>query len=140
MRLRIIIITVLILTSLMAGCGLAPDLGRPDASSSVTTAFERRKSDVQVEGKGIVTRVLSDDHEGSRHQRFIVQLASGQTVLIQHNIDLAPRVADLKEGDTISFFGEYVWNEQGGLVHWTHNDPAGKHVGGWIRRNGKIYQ
>ena len=36
-----------------------------------------------------------------------------------------PRIADVKVGDTVSFFGEYVWNEQGGLIHWTHHDPAG---------------
>ena len=140
MRLSILIIVGLVLISLLASCGWVRDGVSPDAGSSVAIAFEQRKSDVQVEGEGVVTRVLSDDRQGSRHQRFIVRLDSGQTVLIQHNIDLAPRVAAIKEGDTVSFFGEYVWNDQGGLIHWTHHDPAGKHVAGWVKHKGQAYQ
>ena len=88
----------------------------------------------------MVTRILSDDVEGSRHQRFILRLASGQTVLITHNIDLAPRVDGLREGDTVAFNGEYVWNAQGGLVHWTHKDPQGRHMAGWLKHNGRTFQ
>jgi hypothetical protein len=102
--------------------------------------FESRSSGVQVNGAGTVEKVLKDDLEGSRHQRFIVRLASGQTLLIAHNIDLAPRVASIAVGDAVSFFGVYEWNRNGGTVHWTHHDPKGKHPGGWIRHQGKTYE
>jgi hypothetical protein len=114
--------------------GLAAD------DSSIGRAFKNRTSNVQVEGEGIVTRILADDLDGSRHQRFVVRLASGQTVLIAHNIDIAPRVAGLQEGDSLRFYGEYVWSAQGGKVHWTHKDPNGRHVAGWIKHNGRTYQ
>ncbi|MCQ8888523.1 DUF3465 domain-containing protein [Pseudoalteromonas carrageenovora] len=26
------------------------------------------------------------------------------------------------------------------VVHWTHKDPNGYHVGGWLKHKGKIYQ
>jgi len=52
---------------------------------------QKQTSNVQVEGEGVVTRLLADDLSGSTHQRFIVRLKSGQTVLIAHNIDIAPR-------------------------------------------------
>ncbi|PYS98522.1 MAG: hypothetical protein DMF63_15675 [Acidobacteria bacterium] len=110
------------------------------SKDSIARAFEQRQRDVQVEGEGTVSRILADDNVGSPHQKFIVRLASGQTVLIEHNIDLAPRVDGLKVGDVVSFSGEYVWNEQGGLIHWTHHDPAGKHQAGWIRHNGRSFQ
>ena len=103
-------------------------------------AFENKRSNVQVESQGIVIKVLSDDIEGSKHQRFIVRIDSGQTILIAHNIDIAPRINSLKKGDAIAFYGEYEWNSQGGIVHWTHHDPRGRHVDGWIEHNGKKYQ
>ena len=103
-------------------------------------AYADRQSDVQVKGEGTVTKVLSDDRDGSRHQRFILRLSSGQTLLIGHNIDLAPRIGNLRAGDKVGFFGEYEWNEKGGVVHWTHHDPAGRHVAGWLKHDGKTYQ
>ena len=109
-------------------------------SKSIERAFEDKQSDIQVGAEGKVIRVLDDDIEGSRHQRFIVSLFSGHTVLIAHNIDLAPRVENLRVGDKISFYGEYEWNPQGGVVHWTHHDPAQRHEDGWIERNGVRYQ
>ena len=109
-------------------------------SDPIALAFEQRQSDVRVEGEGTVVRTLPDDNAGSRHQRFIVRLPSRQTVLIQHNTDVAPRIDALKAGDVVAFSGEYVWNEQGGLLHWTHHDPSGNHPGGWIKHSGRTYQ
>lgn len=110
------------------------------AGDQLQSAFENRQSNVQVRGSGVVVRILPDDLQGGRHQRFILELSSGQTVLISHNIDLAPRVNALRKGDTVEFFGEYEWNSKGGLVHWTHHDPAGRHQGGWLKHNGSTYQ
>lgn len=112
----------------------------PDSSSVIEDAFNNRQSDVQVQGQGTVVRVLSDDVDGSRHQRFILELDSGQALLIAHNIDLAPRLNELSKGDTVSFYGEYEWNEKGGVIHWTHTDPNHRHADGWLKHRGRIYQ
>ena len=106
---------------------------------SLATAYEHRQSNIQVSGSGRVVRMLADDNNGSRHQKFIIRLASGQTVLVAHNIDLAPRIDGLREGDTVEFFGEYEWNAKGGVVHWTHHDPNGYHESGWVRHKGRVY-
>ena len=106
----------------------------------IARAFKDETSNVQVEGEGVVTRILADDLDGRRHQRFIVTLASNQTVLIVHNIDLAGRIDGLQTGDSLRFYGEYVWNEKGGMVHWTHHDPKGSHTAGWLKHNGRTYQ
>jgi hypothetical protein len=116
---------------------LAPDIA---GNATIARAFANRARDVPVSGAGVVSRVLSDDREGDRHQRFLVRLPSGQSILIAHNIDVAPRVPNLHVGDRIEFEGEYVWNAQGGLVHWTHRDPSGHHRTGWIRYGGRTYQ
>jgi hypothetical protein len=109
-------------------------------SDAIAQAYLQRRSNVQVEGHAEVARILPDDNNGSRHQRFILRLADGKTVLIAHNIDLAPRVENLNSGDSIAFYGEYEWNEKGGVIHWTHRDPAGRHANGWLKHQGKTYQ
>ena len=115
-------------------------IGTNGGDQVLTAAFEHRRSDVQVEGSGHITKVLSDDNDGSRHQRFIVRLASGQTLLVAHNIDVANRVASVQAGDSVEFYGEYEWNPQGGVIHWTHRDPQRSHVDGWIKHKGRTYQ
>jgi hypothetical protein len=106
----------------------------------IADAYTSRRSDLPVTGQGTVVKLLPDDADGSRHQRFILRLDSGQTLLVAHNIDLAPRIDDLRPGDRISFHGEYEWNAKGGVIHWTHRDPGGGHEAGWIRHDGRIYQ
>jgi len=109
-------------------------------NQEITDAFHNRLSNIQVSGSGKVSRIFSDDNKGSRHQRFLLKLPSGQTILIAHNIDLAPKIHTIKTGDEIQFFGEYEWNSKGGVVHWTHHDPQGRHVGGWLKHDGKKYE
>ncbi|HET7395905.1 MAG TPA: DUF3465 domain-containing protein [Gammaproteobacteria bacterium] len=118
------------------------DQARPDADrdDGLAEAFEKHISNIHVRGSGTVIRILPDDDIGIRHQRFIVRLDSGQTLLIAHDIDIAPRVTPLHAGDAISFSGEYEWNSQGGVVHWTHQDPGGRHASGWLEHDGKIFQ
>jgi len=102
--------------------------------------FNTSQSNVQVKGSGVVIKMLADDLVGDRHQRFILKLASGQTLLMSHNIDLAPKILNLSVNDAINFFGEYEWNDKGGVVHWTHDDPAGIHENGWLLHQGVYYQ
>jgi hypothetical protein len=110
------------------------------SNAALMQVIARRQSDTQVQGSGRVSRLLADDLKGSRHQRFILDLPGGGTLLIAHNIDLAPRIDSLREGDEVEFYGEYEWNDRGGVVHWTHHDPRGSHAGGWLRHKGRTYE
>ncbi len=109
-------------------------------NASIEAAYENRASNIDVEGQGIVVKLLADDNHGSRHQKFLVKIASGKTLLFAHNIDLAPHIEDIKIGDEVAFRGEYVFNPKGGVIHWTHHDPRGEHVAGWITHNGQKYE
>ena len=140
MHRKILILILLSLAASFAACSRVSDAPTSVDRSVLLRAIDSRRSNVQVEGDGTVSRVLADDRNGSRHQRFIVRLPDGRTVLISHNIDLAPRVDGIREGDAVSFSGEYEWNDRGGVVHWTHHDPAGRHAAGWIKHNGRTYQ
>ena len=114
--------------------------GGADGASAVADLYESRRSGVVVEGSGIVANVLSDDRDGSPHQRFVLRLETGQTVLVAHNIDLAPRIESPGRGDAVSFRGQYEWNERGGVLHWTHHDPDGTRPGGWLRHGERTYR
>ena len=114
--------------------------GKESAEAVLKQAFENEQSDIQVEGEGTVWKTLPDDNKGTRHQRFILKLSSGQTLLVAHNIDLADKIKGLKKGDKVAFYGEYEWSEQGGVIHWTHHDPAGRHEDGWLKHGGQVYQ
>ena len=109
-------------------------------NTDIERAIAQQAHDVLLTMQGTVKKSLPDDDDGSRHQRFLVTLPSGHTVLVAHNIDLAPRVADLQQGETIEVHGEFVWNDRGGVMHWTHRDPSGRHATGWIRYHDRQYQ
>jgi len=109
-------------------------------AAALERAWREERSGVWVEASARVERVLPDDRRGSRHQRFLVRVEGGPRVLIAHNIDLAPRVPDLRRGDAVRFRGEYEWNDKGGVVHWTHHDPDGRRRGGWVEHDGRRYE
>ncbi|MBT8103568.1 MAG: DUF3465 domain-containing protein [Gammaproteobacteria bacterium] len=94
--------------------------------------FNKRDTGTWIEITGFVRRLLVDDDDGSRHQRFIIDIGNRATLLIAHNIDLAKRVP-LGLGDRVYVRGMYEWNDLGGLVHWTHHDPLGIEDGGYVR-------
>ena len=128
------------LSSLILICLLLWQSPAPASAATVKSAFSHQLSDVQVKDKGTVVRLLRDDNKGSRHQKFLLKMASGTTILIAHNIDLAPRINSIAKGDTVQFYGEYEWSAKGGVVHWTHHDPGGRHINGWLKHRGRTYQ
>ena len=109
-------------------------------TTSIEIAYAHHQHNVQIQASGKIEKILPDDTHGSRHQKFIVRINPSISILIAHNIDIAKRIATAKEGDTIEFYGEYEWNKKGGVVHWTHRDPNGRHVAGWLKHSGIVYQ
>ncbi len=133
---------VILIAALSGGQFLTPPAPMPTAplsSDRLQQAFARHESGVWLETSGTVTRLLRDDLHGDRHQRFIIAAPGGISVLVSHNIDLAPKVP-LRRGETVTLRGRYEWNEKGGLIHWTHHDPRGRGPGGWISAGGKRYR
>ena len=111
-----------------------------DDQHKIMQAYKQQISNIQVQSKGEVKAILADDNDGSKHQKMILKLENGLTVLVAHNIDLAPRVEGLRKGEIVEFYGEYEYSPKGGVIHWTHHDPQGKHVDGWLKYQGKSYQ
>ena len=123
--------------------GEAASVTRGGPDPALRAAVEARRSGVMVTLDAEIVRVLTDDNEGSRHQRLLLILDEAigpvETILVAHNIDLAPRVP-CTEGERIVVRGQYEWNDKGGVVHWTHHDPRARREGGWIEHAGTRYE
>ncbi len=135
---------VIIIGLILFGCGggsVSKEQSTNISNSDyiLKVAFENKQNNLQVNGIGSTKRLLSDDNTGSRHQRFILELSSGQTLLISHNIDLSMRIDTLAIDDIVEFYGVYEWNTEGGVIHWTHDDPNGTHENGWLKHKGITY-
>lgn len=112
---------------------------RAQGARTIIEAYRAGRSDVLVEFECRVRKLLPPDNDGKPHQRMIVEIAGGHSLLIAHNLELADAVP-AREGDSLVVFGEYEWNEQGGVVHWTHHDPKGWRPDGWIEHKGVLYK
>lgn len=106
----------------------------------IAELFRNQESDSWVEATGRVTRLLADDTDGERHQKFLMAVSNEITVLVSHNIDAAPRVP-VREGEYVRLRGEYEYTDKGGVVHFTHKPKfKRKAPGGWIEHAGTRYE
>lgn len=108
-------------------------------TSSIEQLIEERRSGEWVSVTGRVHRTLGVDDHGDPHQRFILRLSRDHSVLVAHNLAIAERVP-AAAGDELAVRGRFEWNEQGGVIHWTHRDPKDARAGGWIRVGDRVYR
>lgn len=113
-------------------------IGAMQKAGTAEDAYRNHRSGVGVTAEGIVIRLLDDDNEDSRFQRFIVRLTSGQALYVAHNIDFSTRVP-VQQNVQVKLHGQYEWSKTGGTVHWTHRDPQQKYEAGWIEIAGRRY-
>lgn len=141
---------VLGLSFALAGCASSKESGSPVAAqgsiaqsavqdAEAIQAQQQQLVNVEVTVAAPVQKLLRDDTRGRPHQKFLILLSNGTTVLVAHNTGEAPRVP-IAEGDIVRIHGEYIWNRKGGLIHWTHHSTTPRHEGGWIEFNGRRYE
>lgn len=125
------------LVALLAACAAsqAPD------DRAVCTAYTAGRSHVEVVADGTVTRVLGvAPGRTSPHEGFLLRLGSGCSVIVrvEVNTDFTGTIP-LGQGDRVVVKGEYEYYPRGGVIHWTHRDPRGRHEGGFIDAGGRTY-
>lgn len=94
---------------------------------------------MEVQLAGTVARYLGTSHSPSgAHEGFFVLPSDAPTeIRVEDNVDLTGFIP-LFHGERIRLQGQYECND--GVVHWTHHDPSGRHVAGYIEVNGRRYQ
>lgn len=132
-------LTALVLTAALAGCGGKPE--QPD-NGRVCALYASGAEKAEVLAQGTVVALMGTSNGPSgEHESFLLKL--------NHDCDLLLRIAvntditgpvPLKAGETVEVKGEYDTDATGGVIHWTHHDPEGRHINGYIIADGKTYR
>ncbi len=125
--------------ALAAGCASHPET--PDNGLVCRTyAAQADKQEVLAQGK-IVAILGTMLGPSGHHAGFLLQLTGDCDLLVrvETNVDLTGPVP-LKAGENAIVKGEYEYTALGGVIHWTHHDPGGRHVDGYVQAAGKVYQ
>ena len=99
---------------------------------------DRRRVNYVEGGSMTVTRVLPDDDDGRKHQKWMVRLSNGKTLQAVYNSDMCPEVP-IKVGDVIAMGGMFLWTNSGPMLHWLHHDPRANRPDGYVYVNGNYY-
>jgi hypothetical protein len=113
------------------------------ANADVYDAWRAHRSYVQVTASGSVARVLGTRlGPAGEHEGFLLHLSGaegrGLTVRVEDNTDLTGPIP-LQAGEDAIVSGEYIYDPRGGIIHYTHRDPRGRHPSGYVRVNGRLY-
>lgn len=101
-------------------------------------AYVNKKSGMMAEVQGQVTRLIMDEDESAREQKFVIHAISGQSLMVTHDLSRSDRVP-VATGDEVIVRGEYVWTEPGGMLIWTTRDSGSGDRHGWIDHKGERY-
>jgi hypothetical protein len=92
----------------------------PDIQKACSQKYDKS----MVIDNGTVTRVLPEDTQGLKHQLFLIKFPGNRIVKVAHNIDIAPRIPDLRQGQKLAIKGEFI--KSSNVIHWTHNNDMNK--------------
>jgi len=124
---------------LAAACGCTANQTPNDRA--LCDAYAAQRSHVEVVADGTITRLLGvRPGVESPHEGFLLHLASGCTLVVrvEVNSDFTGTIP-LQRGERVSVKGEYEYYPLGGVIHWTHHDPRGRHENGFIDAGGRSY-
>lgn len=117
--------------------------GGADPNAAVYDAWRAQRSNVEVTARGSVARLLGIARGPSGlHEGFLLHLSGaaghGLTVRVEDNVDITGEIP-LSAGDQAEVRGEYIYDSRGGLIHYTHHDPRGRHPTGYVRVGDKTF-
>ncbi|MBV9719028.1 MAG: DUF3465 domain-containing protein [Candidatus Eremiobacteraeota bacterium] len=109
--------------------------------TALCQAYNSQRSHVEVIADGKVTRIMGvQPGRVSPHEGFLFRLTSGCDIVVrvEANTDFTGPIP-LSIGQRVLVKGEYEFYPLGGVIHWTHRDPRGRHENGYIAAGGQTY-
>lgn len=131
----------LLLGLVLTGC-VSPPVAN-EGNSVVYDAWRAQRSHVEVTASGVIARDLGTrSGVSAAHEGFLLHLAGasgrGLTVRVEANVDFTGAMP-IAAGEPVVVRGEYEFDPRGGVIHWTHRDPRGRHPDGFIQIQNKRY-
>ncbi len=129
---------LLLMMFLASGCAAAT---QPD-NANVCSIYSAQQSRAEVVASGKIVEVLGTRRGPSgEHEGFLIRLSDRCDLLlrVETNVDLTGPVP-LHTGQDVVVKGEYEFDPMGGVIHWTHHDPRGRHEGGFVQADGRTYE
>ena len=124
--------------------GCAGPAGGDASNGQIYDAWRAGRSGVEVQATGSVARVLGKRTGPSGpHEGFLLHLTGagghGLTVRVESNLDIIGTLP-VVDGEPATVRGEYEYDQRGGVIHWTHHDPMGRHANGFVEIGGRRYE
>ncbi len=125
-------ITFALLAATLGGCASGPV-----TVEKAMSLCARGASAVEVTANGSVARLLGNSSSRTgTHEGFVLR-SNALMIQVQDNTTITGQIP-LSKGEAVTLQGQYECND--GVIHWTHHDPRGRHVSGFIEAGGKIYR
>jgi hypothetical protein len=137
-------LAALLALAVSSGCASSGDgAGASAPNAEIYAAWQQHRSPVEVSANGTIVKVLGiRGGRSGRHEGFLVHLSGNEahdlTIRVEDNVDLTGPIP-LHAGDAVELRGEYIFDPRGGILHYTHRDPRGRHPSGYVRVNGRMY-
>jgi hypothetical protein len=126
--------------ALLALCACSSQPEQPD-NSLVCQTYAGQGSNQEVITQGTVVNVLGErGGPYGEHEGFLLKLDGDCDLMlrVETNVSITGFVP-IRRGEKVIVKGEYEYDPMGGVLHWTHHDPAGRHVAGYVVSAGKTY-
>lgn len=133
-------LVLLLAAGRLGGCAAA----HGDDNAAIYGAWADQRSRVEVTADGTVARILGTRQGRSgAHEGFLLHLRGagghGLSVRVETNVDITGAIP-LEPGESVEVRGEYIYDPRGGIIHYTHHDPAGRHESGYVEAGGDLYR
>jgi len=111
-------------------------------NGQICSLYSSGQGGVEVIGQGTVLAVLGTrEGRSGQHEGFLLRLHQqcDLMVRVETNVDITGPVP-VRDGEIVTVKGQFENDPMGGVIHWTHHDPRGRHVSGYVEAGGKLYQ
>lgn len=111
---------------------------KPSSYAQASAICARGGRFTELRAAGTVVSLLGErESRSGLHEGFFVRFGNAAPVRVEDNADITG-IVPLRAGEHILIQGQYECDDD--VLHWTHHDPSGRHLAGFIEADGHTYR